>query len=534
MIKAPKINKHLLRAIDAQTSNDVSNRCRKSFYFFLKEFWPIIIPEEPVLNWHIKYLCNQLQRLVHDAIARKPKKHDIIINIPPGTTKTTICSIALPAWAWIAELPYNKYKRFYRKKRLTSKHRITGRDLRIITGSYAQDITLINSLKSRDIIKSRKYAEYFPEIQIRTDQDTKSDYANTFGGQRFSTSVGSRVMGQHAHLILVDDPIDPEQTLSDAIRGKANIFMDNLNTRKVNKKNTPIVLIMQRLHKYDPTGHVLDKSKQRKTKVKHICLPGTTEYEIKPAKLKKRYKDGLLDPVRLAQAELDDLRVVLGAYGYSGQIGQDPRPREGGMFNRTDFEVVAAAPASKLNKARGWDLAATSEAEAKIKGTQPAYTSGVRMSYTDGIFYIEEVRRFRGGPAKVRRRMKNTASVDGLETIQDFPQDPGQAGKAQARSLAAHLAGYRVTYSPESGDKILRAEPFSAQCQAGNVKLVMGPWVMPFLDEADYFPNGFKDQIDAAVRAFKRILILKAEQEDTEDICGPGGYRQENRYKGAA
>lgn len=532
MFDTPNIDNDILNSIDHNTDLDTANRCRRSFYFFVKEFWPTIINEPPVYNWHIKYLCDQLQQIAYQAIARKEKKHDLIINIPPGTTKTTICSIMFPVWCWIAELPYKQYKSTYRKKRRKSTEPITGEDLRLITASYAQDITLKNSAASRDILRNDKFVKYFPNIQIRRDQDVKSDYANTKGGSRFSASVGSRVMGTHAHIILVDDPIDPEQTVSDPIREKANTFMDNLHTRKVDKTNTPVILIMQRLHKIDPTGHVVDKAKRRKVRVKHIRLPGTTEYTIRPKKLAKRYIDGLLDPVRLTKDNLHDLRVVLGAYMYAGQVGQDPRPREGGMFSKHFFEIVAAVPISPYQKVRGWDLAATSEAEAKTQNSTPAYTAGILMSYTDGIFYIEDGVRLRGGPEKVRRVMKNTATRDGIDVIQDFPQDPGQAGKAQARSIAAYLAGYIVKYSLESGDKILRAEPLSAQCEAGNVKLVAGNWVSAFIDEADYFPNGFKDQIDAGVRAFKRILILKATDQGT--VGGPGGSKVGNAYQEVA
>ena len=529
MLTKLNISNEILNQIDHETDYRISQKCRKSFYFFLKEFWPIIIKEDPVYNWHIPYLCAQLQVMGHRAIARLPKLFDLVVNIPPGTTKTTVFSIAFPAWIWIAELPYKQYRQVYEKKGRKKTDKIYGSDIRIITGSYSQDITLKNSLATRDIIRSKKYATYFPEILIRKDQDVKSDYANTLGGSRFSTSVGARVMGTHAHIINIDDPIDPEQTLSDPVRIKANNFMDNLHTRKVDKDNTPVNLIMQRLHKHDPTGHVIEKGRKRETRIKHICLPGTTEYEIKPRALKKRYQDNMLDPVRLSMRTLNDLRVSLGSYGYGGQIGQDPRPIDGGMFSKKYFEIVKAAPASRIRKVRGWDLAATSELEAKINNSQPAYTAGVLMSWHEGIFYIEDVERFRGGPDHVRRVMKTTASRDPLGAIQDIPQDPGQAGKAQVRDLVGHLVGYVVKFSVESGDKILRAEPLSAQTQAFNVKLVEGAWNKDFIDEADYFPNGFKDQIDAAVRAFSRLTILQ-KAITSDDIGSPGGFKKETSY----
>lgn len=284
-----------------------------------------------------------------------------------------------------------------------------------------------------------------------------------------------------------------------------------LSTRKVDKKITPTILIMQRLHQDDCTGNMLSK---RNKKIRHIKLPGSTEYEIKPAILKRKYDavGGFLDAKRMPQKVLDEMMLDLGSYGYAGQVGQDPRPRQGGMFQEEWFEIVDAAPASSIPIVRGWDLAATTLKEAKRQNSRPAFTAGVKMSEVDGIFYIHHISRFRASAHDVRKRMLNLATQDGYEVEISLPQDPGQAGKGQARDIVAFLVGYTARFSLESGDKVLRADPFSAQCEAGNVKLVRGAWVQPFLDEAAFFPNGFKDQIDAAVRAFQRLQALKKQQ----------------------
>src|SRR5688572_470905 len=74
--------------------------CRESFYHFVKEFWEVLIPEELVPNWHIKFLCDEAQKLAERIFRRLPKEHDMVVNIPPGTTKSTIFSIMFPAWLW--------------------------------------------------------------------------------------------------------------------------------------------------------------------------------------------------------------------------------------------------------------------------------------------------------------------------------------------------------------------------------------------------------------------------------------------------
>ena len=129
------------------------------------------------------------------------------------------------------------------------------------------------------------------------------------------------------------------------------------------------------------------------------------------------------------------------------------------------------------------------------------------MTRVNGEYYIEDMRRFRASPAKVVSSMKNIASEDGPAVTIDYPQDPGQAGKAQAQYLAKELAGYNARYSTETGAKEVRAEALSAQQEAGNVHLVRGPWTEDFVNEGAFFPNSeYTDQIDAASRAFHRLL----------------------------
>lgn len=493
--------------------------CRRSLFVFMKEFWGEIIAEEPVFNWHLHFLCRELELLFDNIINRRPKLYDLAINIPPGTTKSTLCTVMFPSWCWIARNP-SKPKKFDSDGNEID---FLGGDLRFITGSYSSPLSLEHSELSRDIIKSEKFQEYFPECRIRYDKDSKSNYKNDNGGQRFTTSVGSTVTGVHAHCIIVDDPLDPKQAISDTQRENANSWMtQTLSSRKVDKANTPTILIMQRLHKNDPTGELLDKAGEEK-RVRHIVLPGDcSEYEVKPPILKKYYRSNLLDPRRLSRKVLDEMRKDLGSYGYAGQVGQDPRPREGAMFQKEYFEIVDAIPSGGTEWVRGWDLAGTTEKEAK--SGKPAYTAGVLGKMVSGTIYIMDVKRFRASPNDVRIRMRNTASQDPEGTVQDFPQDPGQAGKDQAKNITSYLVGFNVRHSVESGDKVLRAEPLSAQAEAGNVKLLRGAWNEEYIDEITFFPNGFKDQVDASVRMLNRIIRLK--DMGSGVVGGPAGFKQ--------
>jgi predicted phage terminase large subunit-like protein len=505
--------------------------CRRSLFRFIQEFWDLIIDEEPVWNWHIPLICGELEALLWGVLARRRKPHDLLVNVPPGTTKTTVISVAFPAWAWVARAPAGFCPAVERaaglRAPLGADPRPSGANLRFITGSYAQDISLKASGLSRDIIRSDRYRAYFPEISLRHDQDAKSDYANTRKGSRFSTSTNSRAYGTHAHIIIIDDPVDPDQALSDLERLAANEFIDNVRTRTVDKRVTPTILVQQRLHEDDPSRHLIATSGA----VRHLRLPATDDYPVEPPELRAHYEEaaGFMDPVRMDAAVLADMRRVLGPYKYAGQFGQDPRPREGGMFQKHWFDVVDAAPDGGV-EVRGWDLAA-SKKKMGSAGAKQAATAGVKLKIVGarvvkgglagGKIYILDDVNLHGTGDKVRRAMRATAAQDGVGCTQDIPQDPGQAGKDQIRSLVANLHGFRVAFSVESGDKAVRAEPLSAQVEAGNVKLVKGDWNADYLEEVGLFPNGRKDRVDATVRAYNRALRLAAAGSRT--VGGPDG-----------
>jgi predicted phage terminase large subunit-like protein len=206
-------------------------------------------------------------------------------------------------------------------------------------------------------------------------------------------------------------------------------------------------------------------------------------------------------------------KAALGPYAAAGQLQQLPVPRKGGLFEVDRLRTIPAMPLGvRKFSVRGWDLAGTEGAG--------AYTAGVKVSY---IFdtkrvVIEDVRRERFSPNRVRRLLQETASLDGVQTFISIPKDPGQAGKAQAEDLITELAGYSVVKEPQSGSKELRAEPLASQVEAGNVDLIEAPWNEAFVNEMRFFPRGtFKDQIDAASSAFN-LLMAKVKYHSTGEL----------------
>jgi predicted phage terminase large subunit-like protein len=279
----------------------------KSFYHFLKEFWPVIIPDDFVDNWHIKYLCDELQIIGFNLKERNKKLYDLIINIPPSTSKSTICTIMFPAWLWTIDPT-----------------------IRIISGSFAKSLSLDHSVKTRNILQSEEFKKLYPDLSLASDNNNKGYYLNNMGGSRISTSVDSGIIGQHGHLLIVDDPLQSNPSDTD-IDNASNWITNTLFTRKIDKEVTPLILIMQRVHPKDPTGTLLDKNKD---KIKHICLPAELTDDLIPIELSKNYIDGLLDIKRLNRDTLLENMHVLGSYEYSSQFLQAPNPKEGGIINR--------------------------------------------------------------------------------------------------------------------------------------------------------------------------------------------------------
>ncbi len=230
----------VLASLEAEEYDLVRSITKESLYEFVREFWDTIIPEEPVWNWHIKYLCDELQKVAERVFKGLPKEYDVIINIAPGSTKSIICSIMFPAWIWT------------RMQRAG-----------IICGSYTHLLALDLALKNRDIVTSDKYMATFPYVRLRQDQKSKSEFMNTKRGRRVSVGVGGSITGKHGDFIIVDDPLNPQEAVSETALNTANKWMSStLSTRKKDKAITPTILIMQRLHQNDPTASMIERAEE--------------------------------------------------------------------------------------------------------------------------------------------------------------------------------------------------------------------------------------------------------------------------------
>lgn len=188
------------------------------------------------------------------------------------------------------------------------------------------------------------------------------------------------------------------------------------------------------------------------------------------------------------------------------------RPSAGLMFRRGWCEVVAAVPARVLRWVRGWDIAATT----KTEGNDPDATCGTKIGrLSDGRYLVAHSVSGHLSPAGVETLIKNTATADGRDVHISLPQDPGQAGKSQIAAMTKLLAGFTVRASPESGDKVTRFSPFSAQAEAGNVLVLRGPWNEAWFSALEGFPEAaHDDEADATSRAFNELVTGRGSMMD--------------------
>jgi predicted phage terminase large subunit-like protein len=467
----------------------------RSLYQFLQCFWHLVSAHPFSPNWHIEYLCSELETLAYRVAERKPREYDLIINVPPGSTKTITCSIMFPIWCWT--------NWFW---------------MRFICSSYSAPLSLESAGYCRDIIQSELFRELYPELEIKDDKNTKSNFRivkklgdrnkrELIGGSRYSTSVGGTLTGFHGDILLVDDPLNPGQAASETEIKTANHWVEQtLSTRKTDKAVTLTVIIMQRLHQDDPSGHMLAK---KKANIRHISLPGECRNysdQVKPPELIDKYVDGLLDPKRMPWSVLKDMEADLGQYGYAGQIGQNPTPPGGGMFKVDNFSMMSSLPDRHhiISTIRWWDKAASKE-----KGR--AWTAGVKISLlSNNKYLIEDVKKGRWTTDEREAIMRTTAEADGLGTVIWMEQEPGSSGKDSAKGSVTNLSGFKVYYEPSTGDKVDRADALSVQVNNGNVILLNGLWNHDFIEEFRFFPFGkYKDQVDAASSGFNKLSNRK-------------------------
>ena len=458
----------------------IRHKCLNSYYEFFKMMWPTISAEDYVDNWHVEYICNELQIVAERVFFRLPKLYDLIINVSPGESKTSMCVQLFPVWCWIKD-----------------------QTLKVISGSHDMTLSLKNSMKSRDCLKSKLFNDLFGYlgIKFKRDQDNKKFYANTKGGERISCSVGSSIIGSHAHIHIIDDPIDPKAIHSEKLIAKANNwFTGSLSSRKIDKRMTPLVLIMQRLAEEDPTGYIL----KNYPLVKHICLPATDQYPIHPKELKYNYVNGYMNFNRTGPEVLAEEKEVKSSRDFAAQYGQSPMSVEGNIVKRKYLHVISKKDLPSELYSVGYkywgDYAYT-----KKETNDP---SGILATKTyNDILYVFDFIKFR------------EEILEAIDKTIEFMEEKGQRdapiyieNKASGLSITQILKSQKsinaIDYKQLSADKEARLKAVLAFIESGRVVFVNDKYLRDYINMLLMFPNAKHDEeVDTLVMAIFHELV---------------------------
>jgi predicted phage terminase large subunit-like protein len=459
---------HLVRAI-----------LRSDLYCFIQAAFPIVSPGAAfAANWHIEAIAFALTRVLEGNIKR------LIITVPPRSLKSICASVAFPAF-------------------------VLGHDptRRIICVSYAEGLARKHANDCRAIMRSTMYNRLFPDTRISLAKDTELEFATTLGGNRLSTSVGGTLTGRGGNLIIIDDPLKPQDAYSEAARESTKQWYANtLLSRLDDKVNDAIIVVMQRLHPDDPVGHLLEQDGWT-----HLNLPAIaeTEYQIPigPALWHRRQPGDVLHPEREPRAVLDAFKRSMGSLDFAAQYQQEPVAEGGNLIKWKWFSFYDDPPARQAGDRIiiSWDTAMSSKELSsysacvvlQIKG-ETAYVLDVireRLEYPDLKRKVIAVyRNWRNACSRCELVIENKGS--GMSLIQELKRENIHA----------------IAVDPE-GDKAMRMNAQTARIEAGSVFLPSrAGWLDDFRREILAFPAGrYTDQVDAFSQALKRAFTRRGE-----------------------
>ena len=448
---------------------------RDSLWRFFRDSWKVLEPQTPLVeNWHMEYICSQLEDIFYRVLKGEMREQDLIFNVPPATTKSTLITIAFPPWCWI-----------------TAPH------FKILSMSHDASLAMAHAVKSRDIISSEWYQDLFGHIfSLKYDVNKKSEYANDKGGVRIAMGVGQSPVGKHGDLLLCDDPINPEKAMNDEAAIKVNKWWDaQVSTRMTDADVSTKIIVMQRLSQKDLTGHCL---KQNPKRYRHICLPAEQSDNIQPPELVEEYekRDGLLSPQRLNKKVLDEMYIALGSVDYAGQYGQRPGVAGGSILKEKWFREYTPQDLISVQETEGvapvWDFVIDG-ALTKDRKNDPTgimafsrYFHNLYIRDAESVWMempelIVEINAFclRNGHGKTSR-------------VYIEPKASGHSAEQMLRKYSN--LNVRLDKAPTT-DKVVRAKGCQPYLESGRAYLLQGaPWRTAFMDQLTVFDNGDHDE----------------------------------------
>src|SRR6202035_4174029 len=452
--------------------NDLSPRVYKEILrldlgYFAQHCFCELNPQAAFLpNWHIEVIAAKL------AAVRAGRIRRLIINLPPRHLKSLLASIAFPAWC-------------------------LGHDpsAQILCVSYAQDLADKLARDCRSIMMSPWYRQMFP-TRLAPHRQAVQEFITTRQGYRLATSTGGVLTGRGADIILIDDPLKPEEALSEAQRQTANDWYDHtLYSRLNDKRHGVIVIIMQRLHEDDLVGHVLGQEQWEILSFPAIAEKDE-EHRIETILEPRRFirpQGEALHPDREPLEVLDRIRRTIGEYNFAGQYQQSPAPLGGGLVKSDWFRRYREneLPERFDRIVQSWD---TANKVTELSDFSVCTTWGISGK---DLFLLGVFRRRLEYPA-LKRAVREQQNL--FHATEVLIEDKA-SGTQLIQELIADGCHGVTRYQPDC-DKIMRLNAQTAMIENGFVHIPeTAPWLDEYLHELTVFPKGkHDDQVDSTAQ----------------------------------
>ena len=435
---------------------------RTDFVAFVHKVFNEICPGDKFLsNWHIEAICHHLE------LALSGQSPRLIINMPPRYLKSIIASVAFPAW-------------------------LLGKDptLRVICVSYSDELARKFSRDFRRVVEAPWYRQVFPQTILNPQKISESEIVTTKNGFRLATSIGGTLTGRGGNIIIIDDPMKPIDSESEAERKRVNEWFDStLISRLDDKVRGIIVVVMQRLHQLDLTGYLLEKPGWN-----HLSLPAIAlmnqSIPIGHGRIYNREEGEVLHAKREPFEVVERRRLEVSGRIFSAQYQQDPVPAEGAMIKVASIKYSPAgfSPESSDLTYQSWDIAAKA-------GTGNDYSVGTTWVTRGNEIHLADVRRVR---LEFPDLLKEIQAYAKLHSPKAVLIEDANTGTAVIQSMNQQTNENVIPIKP-SLEKRVRVGQASVMFEAGRVYLrANADWHADYLSELLAFPNGrFDDQVDS-------------------------------------
>ncbi|HXP68601.1 MAG TPA: phage terminase large subunit [Candidatus Dormibacteraeota bacterium] len=452
---------------------------RQDLYFFIERCFRELNPKMAFKrNWHLEMLSSGLEA------CRRKEETRLIINEPPRSLKSHCVSVAFVAFM-LGHDPSSK----------------------IICVSYSQELSNKHAMDCRTIMNAPWYRNLFPNTRLSSERTALPEFVTTKQGFRLSTSVGGVLTGRGADYIIIDDPLKPEEALSDTQRRAVNNWFDHtLYSRLNDKRNGCIVLTMQRLHEDDLAGHVLGLERWKVIRFPAIAEEDESHIIKTPygPRLFHRRAGEALHPEREPLEILNHIRETVGEYNFAGQYQQSPAPLGGGLVKAEWFKTYSATDGPEKFEMilQSWDSA---NKASELSDYSVCTTWGIKEKH----IYLRHLFRKRLDYPDLKRAVKEQAEMFGPQTI--LIEDKA-SGTQLIQELVAEGMHAIQKYEP-SMNKVVRMNTVTSMIECGFVHVPdKGAYLAEYLHELANFPNAkYDDQADSTSQAldwFKQRYVI--------------------------